>query len=1077
MLPNHPEVRAPGIPAKHTASPPKRNHSPAIPSPFLWDGLLAAGGPTAGPAAALDLLERITAGQDWRQPQARHATTGSSWDAPQGPEVTEARHLADWIEGSAIHPDLAAANLQSLAGREVLEALAGDRLEQLGGWARQYATGAVASRLRPLEAVAAAGGWWCSGLDPLADWAPMPWGCFKPDAPRWDQERDRPRKYEHPQGPAARSFWLRVPAAVALEVAGRYSLQLPADVAADHDGAAGAFWRWWAQTPALPLVVTEGAKKAAALLSAGVPAVALPGIWNGTPKHPETGRPELLADLAAVPWDGRLAMVLFDHSTRKNPAEPKAARRLGRLLAAAGAAVLVGTVPGTYGKGADDHLANGGTWEQLAGALKKLAPPPALPVLRRPDLIAPAGSYLGESVTIPNDRRVVALACAMGAGKTQLIGAHLAPLQAAGVRVVLVTYRRSLGASTAADLGLPWADEAAPGSDLRQTGIALCIDSLCPSSRLRFNPAEWSGAVVVIDEVTAVLRHALMAQGTAIARRRVPVLQALGELLARASQVIVADAQLDNHTLAAIEAASGDRAYLIGSDHQPAAGRELTYHPTRGSWYEALGEHLLQRRRVWISTTAAEATSANSAQNIAVWVRRPWPGARVLVVDADTVADPDHDASRLARDPDGIAAAYDVVIASPAIAAGLSVTLRGHFGAVFVAAGGTTDPGAVAQAAARVRDDCPRHLYAPNRSPGNHLQVGCGSPFPDRVLLQLQRHEQVTVGQLAAAGWSVTTNSAGPWLQLWAQAAAHQNAARLAFASTVLGLLEREGYAVQQAAETDAKRPEMLGEIAEAEADAERDRVIAADLLTDQQAAQLQDSRKRLTPVERAQLQRWRINRAWGLEGAAPSRQLLEAHDDGAARRVVLRWAITDLGADPLIAAHDRQQAQQQAPDGRAWAPDLTRAVMGPRVTAARALGLPAWLERSDWFGADDPALLKLVATVAAHSDGLAQVLGVRTGKRGPTALSRLLALVGARLESRKVRGGSGRASHYRVVIDPLAWRPSKGKPGIPDRVTPEQVIQAWAMGGGGPKNPLQIVGNISDQLPPPPPPGWGPQS
>jgi len=41
--------------------------------------------------------------------------------------------------------------------------MAGDRLEQLGGHASQYATGAVARLLRPLEPIAAAGGWWCSG--------------------------------------------------------------------------------------------------------------------------------------------------------------------------------------------------------------------------------------------------------------------------------------------------------------------------------------------------------------------------------------------------------------------------------------------------------------------------------------------------------------------------------------------------------------------------------------------------------------------------------------------------------------------------------------------------------------------------------------------------------------------------------------------------------------------------------------------------------------------------------------------------------------------------------------------------
>ena len=982
------------------------------------------------------------------------APIGSAWDvATAGPDAPLARHLAEWIEESATHPALAAANVQTLQGPAVLEALAGDRLAQMGGHASQYATGAVSRLLRPLEPLAAAGGWWCSGLDPLADWAPMAWGTFNPDAPRWDQERNRPRKYEHPLKVAARLFWLRVPAVVAQLVADRFGLELPPEVAADATGDAGAFWRWWAQTPALPLLIAEGPKGAAALLSIGLPAVGVPGIWNPSRKNPATGRPVLHPDLAALPLQDRPVWVLYDHpkAGKRNPDEPKAARRLGRLLAAAGAEVLVGCCPGPD-KGADDALAAGVPWETLAAALQPLAPEPALPVLRRADVVAPAGQFIGQAVTIPTGRRVVALACAMGAGKTEAIGAHLAPLQAAGLRVVLITHRRSLGEALAQRLGLPWADEAAPGSDLRQTGIALCADSLCPGSRLRFNPVDWAGCVVVMDEATAVMAHALMATGTAIARRRVPVLQTLAQLLAGASLVLVADAQLDDATLGAIEAAAGERAYLIGSEHRPAAGRQLITHSTRGEWFAALGQHLKRRERLWISTTAAERDAANSAQNLAVWVASAWPTARALVVDADTVADPDHDASRLATDPNGIAGRYDVVICTPAVAAGLSVTLRDHFAAVFVAAGGTTDPGAVAQAAGRLRDGCPRHLYAPQRSPGNALLIGCGSPCPDRVMLQLNRHQMAAIGQLAAAGWSATTNSAGPWLQLWAQIAAQQNRARLAFAATVAGLLEREGYALQMGQTLpDAKPPEMLKEIAQAEQDAKRERVIAAAVLTDQEARQLQERRKRLSPAERAQLQRWRIDRAWGLQGAAPSPELIEAHEQGTHRAVVLRWALTDPTARPVIEAHDREQARQLAPDGRTFAPDLVRDLIGPRLDAAAALGLGNWLERREWFAADDPALLQLAATAAAYGDGITQVLGIRPGKRATTALRQLLALVGARLECSRNRSGAGKQAaagyRYRVVLEPL-----------PDRINPAQVVAAWRQhyGGGVPKSAIQ---------------------
>ncbi|MFN9907855.1 MAG: DUF3854 domain-containing protein, partial [bacterium] len=111
--------------------------------------------------------------------------------------------------------------------------------------------------------------------------------------------------------------------------------------------------------------MTEGSKKAAALLSIGIPAVAASGVWNATPRSGEpdpitrrrTGPAALLPELAAVPLKGRPCWVLFDqpNPTKPDPDEPKAARRLGELLRSAGATdVRIGTVPGTHGKGADD---------------------------------------------------------------------------------------------------------------------------------------------------------------------------------------------------------------------------------------------------------------------------------------------------------------------------------------------------------------------------------------------------------------------------------------------------------------------------------------------------------------------------------------------------------------------------------------------------------------------------------------------------------------------------------------------------------------------------------------------------
>jgi hypothetical protein len=773
-----------------------------------------------------------------------------------------------------------------------------------------------------------------------------------------------------------------------------------------------------------------------------------------------------------VPWAGRLALVLFDASAKAKPREPIAAHRLGRLLLRAGAReALAGTVPAGPHKGADDWLAAGLPWEQLAAALKPLAPDPVLPRLREADIVAPAGTYLGTVAPIPapSEVRLVAIAAAMGAGKTEAIAAAVAPLLAAGVRVVLLTHRTALGEALAERLGLPWGDDAAPGSDLRQQGLALCCDSLAAHSAMRFNATDWRGCVVVIDEAAQVLSHALNATGTAVAKRRPEVLRNLAQLLAGAAQVIAADAQLDAHHLAALEAATGTRALLIGSEHRPADGRELWWLPDRNSWRREIVEHLRQRRRVWISTTAQQAGAANSAQNLEILAWRRWPGARVLRVDSETVADPNHDAHRLAADPDGIAAAYDVVVASPAVAAGLSVTLRGHFAAVFVGSGGTTDPEAVAQAAARVRDDCPRYVYAPDRSPGAALRVGCGSFDPQELLHHQAQHGAAIAAQLVGT-MDLATGTQGPWLPLWAAMAAATNRKAAAYAATVRGLLELEGYRVIEAAPLSGEAVEDaaaiamdLREIAQLQQDAEDSATIAAPLLSDAAAAELQ-KRRRLQPSERAQLRRWHLDKTWGLGDAAPTVEMIEADRKQRSQRGRFGWALQSIEARQLVARHDHATAQQLAPRGVGWMPDLCRQQIGPKLAAADALGLPAWLTRSGWFEAADGRLLDLQATATAHSASLRQVLGVSPGKTGAGTLRRLLKLCGYRLESQRSKAAANRdAMTYRVVPEAL-----------PKGVTTAQLEAAWTAQLGSTDGHVFSLHRRGENLPTPDPSsGW----
>ncbi|MFN7897720.1 MAG: plasmid replication protein, CyRepA1 family, partial [Cyanobacteriota bacterium] len=860
-------------------------------------------------------------------------------------------------------------------------------------------------------------------------------------AGHWEPLPGQSVKYEAPPGcPDGGGLLLpRVPDRCWKLICERQGLPFP-----DAATRAAGFWPWAMATPGLLLVICEGWKKALAAVSAGYAAVALPGVTMGR-RVDADGSARLIPALQLLGGNGRPWLIAFD-AERKPATAWKVAAAAGALagsLRAAGGRPEIARLPllpGADKTGLDDLLAAAGP-EALDKALADTGPRPVLPPLRAADRIAPAGDYLGVVCPIPPPAvaRLVALSAPMGAGKTEAIAAAVAPLLAVGVRVVLITHRQSLGAALADRLGLPWGEDANPESDLRQQGLALCIDSLCPESGLQIKPGDWRGCVVVIDEVVAVLGHALKGTGTAIAKRRPAVIETLSELLANASQVIAADAQLSDPVLKALEAATGERALLIGSDNQPAAGRELVVHSSQKSWRGELINRLKARQKLWIATTAAKPGSPNAAQNLALLALQHWPEARVLVVDADTVADENHDAAHLAGNPNGIAGRYDVVIASPAVAAGLSVDkLTGHFAAVMVIAGGTTDPDSIAQAAARVRDNCPRHLFAPERSPGDELRMGSGDGKPAALLHHLRQHETAIVAQLVAAGGDLEQGTTGPWLPLWGELAALHNRQRLAYRATVVALLKREGYAATDADPLDGDRL-AAGEAATAtlkaittEAQAAADAaVIAAEPLTEAEAQELRRKRKR-SPSEKARLARHRIAATWGLGATDPTPGILEADRQKLSHRKRFGWIIQTLEARPLVAAHDRIVAA----NSKGWAPDLCRETIGAKVAAADALNLGAWLARSNteaWFTATDPDLIALQALAVAHRGGLCQALGITAGKRSKTTLQRLLALAGYELESKRIRGEDGQLWRYRVK-----------RSALPDGVDPDQLEAAW---------------------------------
>ncbi len=119
--------------------------------------------------------------------------------------------------------------------------------------------------------------------------------------------------------------------------------------------------------PKIPLLVTEGIRKADAAISRGLTCIALLGVFNFRGRN-EHGGKVALADWESVALNDRQVYLVFDSDVMLKPEVETALRRLKAFLEtrdAKVAAVYLSPGPGGTKTGLDDFLARGGTVERL----------------------------------------------------------------------------------------------------------------------------------------------------------------------------------------------------------------------------------------------------------------------------------------------------------------------------------------------------------------------------------------------------------------------------------------------------------------------------------------------------------------------------------------------------------------------------------------------------------------------------------------------------------------------------------------------------------------------------------------
>ncbi|MEG4423694.1 MULTISPECIES: plasmid replication protein, CyRepA1 family [unclassified Microcoleus] len=548
--------------------------------------------------------------------------------------------LSEWL-ASAIDPDLIALNVQTLKGdtpypyllSEITAASGRVHPDAQWRWARKHYS--------HIEA----GGWWCSGLDPLNNWQPMYWGCFKPHHPRnaFDPKgKIKPVKYEHPPKTPTRAFFLQVPDHIWAKVAERYGVPIDLEDlgeggrgsrGAGEQGGRGAegqhglgaarargreemedenlplsctpplplspapsppnplqFWEWvWLNN--IPVIIVEGAKKAACLLTMGYPAIALPGVTGGVRTKTPQGEkcdPYLIPELQHFATPGREIYICFDRDNKRQTVQNvnREIGKLGRLFAAANCPVKVINLPGPE-KGVDDFVVSKGS--DAFSALKNEAQGFQFWLDRESWLLTYPASlklnsrYLGK-LPYP-ESGLACIKAPKGTGKTQALTNLVSQSLSTGDRrVLIITHRIQLGRAICASLGINYIDETRDSAEGKLFGYGLCIDSLHPLSQAKFNPEDWEGAIVIIDECEQVIWHAL--NSSTCRENRVAILQTLQELihnvLTSGGLVVAQDADLSDYSIDYLIAIAGIpiSPWVVTNEWRPKRGRDVTLFAT-----------------------------------------------------------------------------------------------------------------------------------------------------------------------------------------------------------------------------------------------------------------------------------------------------------------------------------------------------------------------------------------------------------------------------------------------------------------------------------------------------------------
>jgi hypothetical protein len=953
-------------------------------------------------------------------------------------------HHAELIGGSGIHPSLLSLNFISIDGNSTYDRLLispdlpRNNIGQITpSWMRRYSH-------------CSKGGWWCNGLDPLNDWQPMEWGTFKPDFPVKNQD-GKLIKYEHPPQIPNRLFCLRVTRSIWELTAKLFKVKLPIEIQIDRSGVAIGYWKWILDLK-LAIVICEGVKKAATLLSYGYPAIALPGINSGYRANRDIygntiGR-NLIPELAVFANRCKSIYICFDYESvpRKAKLVDTAIVNMGELLQRSNCTVKVIRLPGVE-KGIDDFIlarkidAFRVIYQQALDLEIDLAQSKRDNELTYVPNQSIDSRYL-HNIDLPSTG-IIGIKSPKGTGKTTALIPVVAAAQANHRPVLLLTHRIQLGMFLCDRVGVNWIDRKIP--DRATDSLGLCLDSIW-----KLNPADWDGATIILDEVEQSLWHLL--HSSTCKKKRLAILKTFGNLIARViatdGLVIAQDADLSDLSVDYLKQLANTEIepWIVVNNWKAERGWDVQFYdsPNPTALIHQLELDLRDGHKCYVTTDSR--SGRYGSDTIDRYIKQTLKQledcyAKTLVVCSHTTNTTGHPAVDFVSEINTQAPEYDAVFVTPTLGTGVSIDVK-HFDRVYGIFQGVIPDAEVRQALARVRANVPRHVWCAKRGIGT---IGNGSNNYRTLAYWYQesyKENYALMSPLTSIDVDLPFVYDPIHLRTWARFAARINASITLYRDAVKSGLLAEGHSIQIVSEDRDKQSlqelrtalmhatkvdpqkslEIMGEIAALHKHkSQRDRqynLIGTQTRKIQQQVKLQAAReiaaapdldrrdyqfltnKRLTTnLERAQVEKYHLQQRYGVD-ITPELKLKD--DKGYYAQLLTHFYLLNHQQylpQSIYLIWDRDV--ETRPD-RVFLPDANHHIL--KIQGLLALGMINFLDADRQFQSTDPDLVSLKRISYLCSQHIKRAIGIdvpynSSGEVNPIfILNRFLQLLGLKV-------------------------------------------------------------------------------